>query len=147
MRDSADRAQPPADMLVHAVLDADADRCVNQIVQLAGSALVAMAEVASGLSVDAARMRANIDLTGGQIFAEAVQMALAPTLGRDVSHKLVADVCRRAAAEGRHVRDVLAQTEQAKGVLDAQALARLFDPEQYLGSNDAYIDRVLNGRA
>jgi hypothetical protein len=35
MRNSADRAQPPSDLLVQAVLDADADRCANQIVQLA----------------------------------------------------------------------------------------------------------------
>jgi 3-carboxy-cis,cis-muconate cycloisomerase len=117
-----------------------------QIVQLTGSALVAMAQVASGLSVDPQRMRANIELTHGQLFAEAAQMALAPKLGRDVAHKLVADVCRRAAAEGRHVRDVLAEAEPAKGVLDAAALARIFDPANYLGSNDAYIDRVLKSR-
>src|SRR5439155_1227538 len=47
-----------------------------QIVQLAGGALVAMAEVVAGLSVDAARMRRNVDLTQGQLFAEALQMAL-----------------------------------------------------------------------
>jgi 3-carboxy-cis,cis-muconate cycloisomerase len=117
-----------------------------QIVQLAGSALVAMAEVVAGLSVDAQRMRANIDLTQGQIFAEAAQMALAPKLGRDVAHKLVAEVCRRAAAEGRHVREVLAESPEAQGAIDASALARLFDPEQYLGSNDAYIDKVLGAR-
>lgn len=117
-----------------------------QVVQLAGSALVAMAEVVSGLSVDAQRMRANVELTHGQIFAEAAQMALAPALGRDVAHKLVAEVCRRAAAEGRHVRDVLAEAPEAKGVLDAAALARVFDPAHYLGSNDAYIDKVLEDR-
>jgi 3-carboxy-cis,cis-muconate cycloisomerase len=117
-----------------------------QIVQLAGSALVAMAEVVAGLSVDVQRMRANIDLTQGQIFAEATQMALAPKLGRDVAHQLVADICRRAAAEGRHVREALAESPQVKGVLDAPALARLFDPELYLGSNDAYIDKVLESR-
>jgi 3-carboxy-cis,cis-muconate cycloisomerase len=114
-----------------------------QIVELTGSALVALAEVVSGLSIDAARMRANIDLTHGQLFAEAAQMALAPRLGRDVAHKLVTEVCRRAAAEGRNVGDVLAESPQARDVLDAVQLAALFDPARYLGSNDAYIDRVL----
>ncbi|HEY1329602.1 MAG TPA: 3-carboxy-cis,cis-muconate cycloisomerase [Casimicrobiaceae bacterium] len=117
-----------------------------QIVQLCGSAVFTLAQVVSGLDVNAARMRANIDLTQGQLFAEAVQMALAPRLGRDVAHKLVADVCRRAAAEARHVRDVLAETPQARDALDASALQALFDPLRYLGSNDAYIDRVLKGR-
>jgi 3-carboxy-cis,cis-muconate cycloisomerase len=117
-----------------------------QIVELCGSALVALAQVVSGLNVDADRMRANIGLTQGQLFAEAVQMALAPKLGRDVAHKLVADVCRRAAAEGRHVRDVLAETAPARDVLDAAALKALFDPQRYLGSSDAYIERVLRNR-
>jgi 3-carboxy-cis,cis-muconate cycloisomerase len=45
-----------------------------------------MADVVAGLEVDAARMRSNLELTQGQILAEAVQMALAPALGRDVAH-------------------------------------------------------------
>ena len=117
-----------------------------QIAQLCGGAVVAMAEVVSGLTVDAARMRANIDLTQGQIFAEALQMALAPALGRDVAHELVGELCRRAAAEGLHVRDVVAADRQARAVLDDDALARLFDPVRYLGSSNAYIDRVLAAR-
>jgi len=117
-----------------------------EIVQLAGSAVLAMAQVVPGLAFDAARMRANIELTQGQLFAEAVQMALAPALGRDVAHKVVADVCRRAAAEGRHVRDVLRDTPQARAALDDAALDRLFDPVQYLGSSNDYIDRVLRAR-
>jgi adenylosuccinate lyase len=44
------------------------------------------------------------------------------------------------------VRDVLAETPQARDALDASALQALFDPLRYLGSNDAYIDRVLKGR-
>jgi 3-carboxy-cis,cis-muconate cycloisomerase len=102
--------------------------------------------VLSGLRVDAQRMRANIELTQGQLFAEAAQMALAPKLGRDIAHGLVAEACRRAASEGRHVRDVLAETPPAREALDRAALTALFDPQQYLGSNDVYIDRVLRNR-
>jgi 3-carboxy-cis,cis-muconate cycloisomerase len=116
------------------------------IVQLCGGAVVAMAEVVSGLTIDTARMRANLDLTQGQIFAEAIQMALAPTLGRDVAHSLVAQLCRRAAAQGVHVRALVAQDPQARAALDDEALARLFDPARYLGSSNAYIDRVLAAR-
>jgi len=118
-----------------------------EIVQLAGGALVAMAQVAAGMTFDPARMRANVDLTQGQIFAEAAQMALARALGRDTAHKVVGDACRKAAAEGRHVRDVLAELPDARKVLDDAALARLFDPANYLGSSNEYIDRVLSARA
>jgi 3-carboxy-cis,cis-muconate cycloisomerase len=114
-----------------------------QIVELAGAAVAAMAEVVAGLGVDAARMRANLELTRGQVFAEAAQMALAPALGRDEAHRLVAEVGRRAQAQGQHLRDALAAEPRVRAVLDAAALARVFDPQQYLGMSGAFVDRVL----
>lgn len=114
-----------------------------QIVMLTAGALEAMAEVVGGLDVDEARMRANLDLTRGQIFAEAVQMALAPKIGRDTAHSLVAGACRRAAAEGIHLRDILHAEPDVSAVLDRDAIDRLFDPAGYLGESDAYIERAL----
>jgi 3-carboxy-cis,cis-muconate cycloisomerase len=113
------------------------------IVTATGSALVAMAEVVAGLTVDADRMRADIEASRGQLFAEAAQMALAPALGRDAAHELVAQASRRATEQGRHLRDMLGETPAAREVLDEAALACLFDPQRYLGSNDLYIDRAI----
>lgn len=117
-----------------------------EIVLLAAGALHAMVETVAGLDVDAARMRANLDQSKGQILAEAVQMALAPALGRDVAHRLVRDASARALREGRHLKDVLAGDPQVRAVIDDAALARLFDPANYLGSTGVFIDRVLAGR-
>jgi 3-carboxy-cis,cis-muconate cycloisomerase len=114
-----------------------------EIVLLAAGTLDAMAGAVAGLEVDTARMRANLDLTGGQLLAEAIQMALAPALGRDVAHARVADACRQASAQHRHLRAVLAADTTVAGVLDDAALEALFDPAGYLGSADLYIDRVL----
>jgi len=114
-----------------------------QIVMLTGGALDAMAEVAEGLDVHAERMRANLDLTQGLIFAEAVQMALAPALGRDTAHSLVASACRRAAAEQAHLRDILEGEPRVIAVLDREALASLFDPAGYLGESRAFVERAL----
>jgi 3-carboxy-cis,cis-muconate cycloisomerase len=88
-------------------------------------------------------MRANLELTRGLIFAEAVQMALAPRIGRDTAHTLVGRACRRAAAEGAHLRDILLQEPQATAVLDRGAIERLFDPARYLGASGAYVERAL----
>jgi len=114
-----------------------------QIVMLTGGALHAMVEVVEGLEIDAARMRANLELTHGQIYAEAVQMALAPTLGRDAAHSLVADACRRAAAGGVHLRDILLADRAVRDALDHEAIDRLFDPSRYLGASSAFIERAL----
>ncbi len=113
------------------------------IVLLAAGALDALIGTVSGLEVDGARMRANLDDSHGQILAEAVQMALAPALGRDVAHRLVGDASKRATREGRHLKDVLAEDPRVGEVVDAGALARLFDPLNYLGSTDLFIERAL----
>ena len=49
-------------------------------------ALAATVDLAEGLEVDVARMRANIDATSGLIMAEAVSMALAEKVGKSDAH-------------------------------------------------------------
>ena len=114
-----------------------------QIVMLTAGALDAMAEVAQGLDIHVDRMRANLDLTHGLIFAEAVQMALAPAMGRDAAHSLVAGACRRASAQRAHLRDILENEPRVNDVLGREAIAHLFDPAAYLGQSRAYVARAL----
>jgi 3-carboxy-cis,cis-muconate cycloisomerase len=110
---------------------------------LTAGALAAMIEVAEGLDVHPDRMQRNLDLTQGLIFAEAVQMALAPQIGRDTAHSLVATACRRAVADGVHLREILAHEPRVRALLDAAALERLFEPARYLGESRAFIERAL----
>lgn len=113
-----------------------------QIAMLAGSALGNMRELTGGLSVDAARMRANLEDTGGLIMSEAAMMALAPKLGRLAAHHKVADAVKIAIAEKRHLRDVLAGDRDITRIIDATALERLFDPATYTGSAGLFVDTV-----
>ena len=99
--------------------------------------------IAEGLVVDAARMRHNLELTGGLIVAEAVMMGLAPTLGRGEAHHVVKHACDVALAEQIPLTAALARAPEVASRLDAAAIARLTDPGAYLGSADAFIDRVL----
>lgn len=113
---------------------------------LAGGALAQAKFMLEGLGVDAARMRANLDLTRGLIVAEAVMMGLAPHLGRQAAHDLVYDACRRAIAEDRPLFAVLSEDPGVTGVVDGERLRALTDPTHYLGSASAMVDRVLQGR-
>ncbi|HUA51648.1 MAG TPA: 3-carboxy-cis,cis-muconate cycloisomerase [Candidatus Sulfotelmatobacter sp.] len=117
-----------------------------ELTVLTAGALAQTADTIAGLEIDAARMRANLDATRGLIMAEAVMMALGGALGRLEAHHLIEAACRRAVAEGRHLRDVLAQDPAVAAHLDATALDRLFDPLNYLGATEALIDRVLAAR-
>ena len=78
-----------------------------EICCLAAGALAQLAQVLEGLELDPARMAANLEATRGLVLAEAVTMALGGKIGRLPAHHLVEGACRRAAAEDRHLRDVL----------------------------------------
>ncbi len=110
---------------------------------VASGALAAVADIAEGLEIDAARMRANLDATHGLVMAEAVTMALADKLGKADAHRLVEAASRKAAAGKRHLREVLAEDARVAAHLDAARLARLFDPSSYQGASQQLIDRLL----
>jgi 3-carboxy-cis,cis-muconate cycloisomerase len=99
--------------------------------------------VLEGLEVDAARMRANLDLTHGLVMSEAVMMGLGPYIGREYAHDLVYDLCRDAIRTQRPLIDLLAGHPEINRHLDRAALARLCDPAGYLGQAGAMVDRVL----
>ncbi len=75
-------------------------------------ALAAVVDLAEGLEVDAARMRANLDATGGLIMAEAVTMALAGKIGKSAAHHLVEAASKQAVAGNQSLRDVLSRRSQ-----------------------------------
>jgi 3-carboxy-cis,cis-muconate cycloisomerase len=114
-----------------------------ELARLAGGALSRAAELLDGLEVRPERMRANLQATRGLLMAEAVQMALAPTLGRLVAHDRIETACRKAVAEDRALIDVLSEDETIAGAAPRETLAKLLDPGHYLGAAGTFIDRVL----
>ena len=117
-----------------------------EIFLLASGALHHMADAIAGLTLDTERMRANIEATRGLVMAEAVTMALAERIGKHEAHHLVESACRRALAEGAHLRDVLAREPAVMAQLTPAALDRLFAPESYLGMADRFVQRALAAR-
>ncbi|WP_287497642.1 3-carboxy-cis,cis-muconate cycloisomerase [Pandoraea sp. CB10b_02] len=114
-----------------------------ELLMLCGGALAAACALVEEWSVDTARMRANVDITHGLIMAEAVTMALAESMGRLEAHRRVEARCRDAIAQRRHLLDVLREDEAITALLSAEALARLTEPQHYLGAAETFVDRVL----
>lgn len=106
-------------------------------------ALSAIAEIAEGLEVDAARMRANLDTTQGLVMAEAVAMALAEKIGKGEAHLIVEAASRRAIETRQHLRSVLAEDTRVTTHIDTGTLESLFDPMAYQGVAQTLIDRLL----
>lgn len=87
-------------------------------------ALAAIVDIAEGLDVDAARMRSNLDATHGLIMAEAVTFALAETIGKSDAHHLIEAASKRAVAEKKHLREVLAADLHVTAHLSPEKLRR-----------------------
>jgi 3-carboxy-cis,cis-muconate cycloisomerase len=96
-----------------------------------------------GLQVDPTRMSANLALTGGLIMAESLTMALAPHVGRPEAQSIVKALCNRAVSSGIHLRQVALEDIQVPTLLSLEEIDRAFDPGEYLGSTNAFIDRAL----
>ncbi len=106
-------------------------------------ALAAIVDIAEGLEVDAARMRANLDTTGGLIMAEAVAFALAEKVGKQEAHHLVEAASKKAVAEKKNLRAVLEKDPKITAHLDAKKIAQLLEPMAYQGVSQTLIDRLL----
>ena len=102
-----------------------------------GGAAAALAGALDVLEVDAKRMRANLELSGGAIVAERLALVLAERLGRGEARTLVRTASLRAAETGGTLRDAVA----GESGLTTAELDAVFDPTSYLGSAGALVDR------
>jgi len=114
-----------------------------EIIGAVGGSAAHALELVSGLRIDPERMRGNIDLTNGLIFAENISMQLAKSLGKSAAHGLVTRASQEARQTGLHLRKVLEEDPTVKNLLDCDSLDRLFSPEHGEELTDALINRVI----
>ena len=119
---------------------------ICSIVQETGLAVASMAEVAEGITVDTARMRANLEAAHGTIFAERATMLLSGKLGRELTSSLIERAVAESVATGRNFVDVLAGMQEVREALDAATLGDLQSPESYLGAAEEFRCRLAQSQ-
>jgi adenylosuccinate lyase len=93
------------------------------------------------MTVDAERMRANLELTHGALFSQRVLLALVEAgSARDDAYRTVQELAQRAWDEGVELRELLAADERARG-LD---LDRIFDYSHYVRYEPEILARLPN---
>jgi 3-carboxy-cis,cis-muconate cycloisomerase len=70
-------------------------------------------------------------------------MRLAEKIGKTEAHHLIEAASKKAVAEKKHLRDVLAADAKVTAHLTTEKLAKLFEPMAYQGASQALIDRLL----
>jgi adenylosuccinate lyase len=97
-----------------------------------------------GLVVDVARMRANLDATGGLIYSSAVLLELvAAGMSREDAYSLVQQGAMQTWESGRPFRETLRAKAAARGQrLDEARLDEVCRPERYVGGLAGVFDRL-----
>jgi adenylosuccinate lyase len=98
-----------------------------------GDMLSRLVEIFRGLKLDPARMRANLDLGGGLIMAEAVMLDLGQAIGRQHAHDVVYDAAMEAATAQKSFGDLLAADQRVTTHLAKAEIDKLLDPTAYTG--------------
>jgi adenylosuccinate lyase len=97
-----------------------------------------------GLTVDAARMRANLDLTGGLIYSSAVLLALVSAgLSREDAYALVQAAAMDTWDNGTPFRDALRKQAATRGLSLPEAdIDDAFRPERYTAGLEPIFARL-----
>jgi adenylosuccinate lyase len=91
------------------------------------------------MTVDAERMRSNLELTHGALFSQRVLLALvAAGMTRDDAYRIVQELAQRAWDEGIPLRELLVADERATG-LDLDAI---FDYGHYVRYAEEIVQRL-----
>ena len=110
---------------------------LRECLRLTGGAAHTAVELAAGLDVRPDRMRANLDLTGGQVVTERIAAVLTPRLGKAEAKRLLTEVSATAARTGQSLPELLSEH------LSAEEIADLCDPTAYTGAAGRLVDQAL----
>ena len=107
---------------------------------LTGTALSFARRVVSGLEVDAAAMRRNLEASG---FAgsERVLAVLAPVLGKHAAQARLQDLLAEARRSGRTLGEAVLDDEELAGSLPPDVVSSLGEPDT--GASGSMVDEVL----
>ena len=105
--------------------------------------LVEFTEMVSSWEVYPARMRANVEATGGAIFSQRVMLTLIEHgFDRQEAYKLVQQYALKVWDEGGHLREELKGDPRVASILGDEGIDALFDYEYHLRHIDTAFDRL-----
>jgi len=110
---------------------------------MAGGLLAMMKYVLSGLSVDAPRMRRNLDMLGGFLLSERVMFVLSDKVGKQTAHDLVYEASMHGIEHGVSFERALMQDQRVAAALTPEELRKALDPTTYVGLAPQIVDNVL----
>lgn len=118
-------------------------KAVPEACMMAGALLEMGKYALSGLTVNAAKMRSNLDILGGLLLSERVMFELSEKIGKQTAHELVYEAAMRGIEHGITFETALNQDDRIRSALSEHGLRAALDPTTYVGMAPAIVDSVL----
>jgi len=106
-------------------------------------ALETLTVLLEGVEVHRDAMQRNLMLTGGAIMAEPAARVLTPSLGSDEAKRIARESAEIARQQQRSYAEVLLAHDAISDTVDAETLRAAVDPNLYIGSSRAQVERAL----
>ena len=101
--------------------------------------------VMRNLSVDANRMRDNIESQNGMVMAEKVMLALVDKgVSREEAHEILRAASMQAISDGKGLHAACSNDEAISSVFNEAELADLFVPEGHIGHSGRIVDEAIS---
>ena len=106
--------------------------------------LYKMNDVFANLSVNAERMRKNIESAKGLIMAEPVMMKMTEKgIGRQDAHEIIRESSMIAVEKDVHLLDILLKDPKVAKVMTEQEIRDAMDPANYTGGSGEIVDDMV----
>lgn len=115
---------------------------LEDITMLSAEAIGDLSSLLRRLRVDEARMRENLDRTGGMILGQRIVFAVQDRLDKEEAEDRVTQAARRAMANGTDFRAELLADDTLAPLL-GDDIDALLDPTTYLGDATGQVDRTV----
>ncbi len=111
---------------------------------LADHCIRTMSIVLEKLKINRDRVRKNLGLLHGVNLAEAVMIELVTRgMDRQVAHAFVRDASMEALSGKKSLEKVLGKKKEVAALIGEEEIARLLDPDRYIGTAVEQVERVI----
>lgn len=104
---------------------------IPQLMATSGALAADLNVLVSGLAVYEDRMRDNLEITGGQVYAEGIMMANSPVMGRGHAHHRLVELTRESDRRGVSFSELVETDDQFADLMHTPAGDNALRPESY----------------
>lgn len=118
-------------------------KAANEVVILAGSSSMRAKKVFANLTVNARKMREDLDILKGLMQSEGIMLELGKKVGKQTAHSIVYQVCMDTFEQNADFCEMLLKNETVASCMTEEEIRGILNPEGYTGLSGEIVDQVV----